>query len=120
MKIVSKENIKWWEHKRLKFNLYVLLIGFISLVLLYLLSLFFDRPIYFFFFVPIGFLYWFFLNIIYTLYWFFLELIKNKKNSIYENKIRTFNIIILITVFLDLGIIIFYLLLPKLLQIFNL
>jgi hypothetical protein len=112
MKIISKENIKWWEYRRFKFNLYILLIGFSSLAMLYLLSIFLERPIFFFFFIPIAFLYWVFLNIIYTLFWFSFELIVHKKNRINISKIKVFKVIVLITAFLNLGIIIFYLLLP--------
>lgn len=70
---MKKEIIRWWEGRRLRFNVFAFLSGLLCIIILYLLSYSLRRPVYFFFMIPSGVLYLLFLNIMYLAGWLFYE-----------------------------------------------
>lgn len=76
---VIRNNNVWFVKSLMKYNLYTLFSGISSLIILYILSFYFNRPIYFFFIIPFTILYVLFLNLCYALSYFILAwFIKNK------------------------------------------
>jgi hypothetical protein len=109
---LSKEIIKWWENRRIRFNIYSVLTGLVCLIILYILSIYLNHPIYFFFMIPSIIVYLLFLNIMYLVGWFLFEIVAislKHKGSIDKLRNKFFVSMIGIAVLMNVGAIFLYL-----------